>query len=430
MSKEQNITHEQGLKWLFFDLNSYFASVEQQENPALRGRPVAVVPMKTDSTCAIAASYEAKAYGVKTGTKIYEAKKMCPELICVEARHKIYTDYHHRIFAELENHIPVTKVCSIDEGACRLLGREQRPDNARALAGRIKQGIWQNVGSHINCSIGIAPNRFLAKVASDMEKPNGLTILTPDKLPAALFTLKLTDLPGINVNMERRLNRAGIYSVRQFYELAPKQARSIWGSVNGERFWYALHGYDFEEAETQKRVIGHSRVLDPATRAPDRAFTITQRLTVKAASRLRRYNLYAGEFALKVRATTGEKWGSALRLNEPAQDNFSFLAALQELWNLMLAELPHRDLRLHKTSIALYNLYEVQNITPDLFSYTGTAQTVQKHAKNNALSEAMDKINNRYGQTALQMGLTGKDQANIGTKIAFTRIPDSAEFME
>lgn len=430
MSKEQNITHEQGLKWLFFDLNSYFASVEQQENPALRGRPVAVVPMKTDSTCAIAASYEAKAYGVKTGTKIYEAKKMCPGLICVEARHKIYTDCHHRIFAELENHIPVTKVCSIDEGACRLLGREQRPDNARALAGRIKQGIWQNVGSHINCSIGIAPNRFLAKVASDMEKPNGLTILTPDKLPAALFALKLTDLPGINVNMERRLNRAGIYSVRQFYELAPKQARSIWGSVNGERFWYALHGYDFEEAEPQKRVIGHSRVLDPATRAPDRAFTITQRLTVKAASRLRRYNLYAGEFALKTRTTQGEKWGSALRLKEPAHDNFTFLAALQDLWNLMLAELPHRDLRLHKTSIALYNLCEVQNITPDLFSYTGTAQTAQKHAKNNALSEAMDKINNRYGQTALQMGLTGKDQANIGTKIAFTRIPDSAEFME
>lgn len=432
MTKEQNIMPEQGLKWLFFDLNSYFASVEQQENPHLRGRPVAVVPMKTDSTCAIAASYEAKAYGVKTGTKIYEAKKMCPGLICVEARHKIYTDYHHRIFAELENHIPVTKVCSIDEGACQLLGREQLPENARALAGKIRQGIWDHVGCSINCSIGIAPNRFLAKVASDMEKPNGLTILTTDKLPDALFALKLTDLPGINVNMEQRLNRAGVYSVRQFYELAPKQARSIWGSVNGERFWYALHGYDFEEQETQKRVIGHSRVLDPATRPPERAFTITQRLTVKAASRLRRYGLYAGEFALKIRTTGGERWASTLRLHEPAQDNFAFLAALQELWNLMLAELAHRDkgLRLHKTSIALYNLCEVQNITPDLFSYAGTAPTVQKQVKNTALTEAMDKINSRYGQTALQMGLTGKDQANIGTKIAFTRIPDSAEFME
>src|SRR5690554_8020124 len=93
------------LKWLFFDLNSYFASVEQQDRPELRGKPVAVVPMKTNSTCAIAASYEAKAYGVKTGTMIYEARKMCPGLICVEARHNVYVDYHKRIFGEVENHL-------------------------------------------------------------------------------------------------------------------------------------------------------------------------------------------------------------------------------------------------------------------------------------------------------------------------------------
>jgi len=124
----------QSLKWLFFDLNSYFASVEQQDCPELRHKPVAVVPALTDSTCAIAASYEAKAYGVKTGTKIYEAKKLCPGLICVLARHDVYVEYHHRIFNEVENHIPIEKKCSVDEAACRLMKNEQYPEKAMAIA--------------------------------------------------------------------------------------------------------------------------------------------------------------------------------------------------------------------------------------------------------------------------------------------------------
>jgi DNA polymerase-4 len=122
-----------GLHWLFFDLNSYFASVEQQENPALMGRPVAVVPMMTDSTCAIAASYEAKRYGIITGTKIYEAKQMCPDLVCVLARHDVYVDYHHRILEELENHIHISKVCSIDEAACRLIGAEREKGRTQLI---------------------------------------------------------------------------------------------------------------------------------------------------------------------------------------------------------------------------------------------------------------------------------------------------------
>ena len=123
-----------GLKWLFLDLNSYFASVEQQHNPALRGKPVAVVPAMTDSTCAIAASYEAKAFGIRTGTKIYEAKKMCPSLICIQADHKKYVDYHHQIIAATERCLPVHKTWSVDEFDCLLLGREREPANAIALA--------------------------------------------------------------------------------------------------------------------------------------------------------------------------------------------------------------------------------------------------------------------------------------------------------
>lgn len=111
---------EPGLKWLFLDLNSYFASVEQQERPHLRGKPVAVVPMETDHTCAIAASYEAKAYGIKTGTMIRDAKKMCPNLTCVLARHDKYVEYHHKIVDEIALHTPINKIWSIDELSSRL----------------------------------------------------------------------------------------------------------------------------------------------------------------------------------------------------------------------------------------------------------------------------------------------------------------------
>ena len=99
------------MNWLFVDLNSYFASVEQQDRPELRGKPVGVVPMMADTTCCIAASYEAKAFGVKTGTIVADARRMCPDIVLVEARHELYVDYHHRIVEAVESCLPVTAVC-------------------------------------------------------------------------------------------------------------------------------------------------------------------------------------------------------------------------------------------------------------------------------------------------------------------------------
>ena len=125
------------LRWLYLDLNSYFASVEQQLDPALRGRPVVVAPVNTDATSAIAASYEAKAYGIKTGTKIYEARALCRDLIVVPGRHEDYVRYHHMIIAEVGRHVPVTAVCSIDEVACRLMDNENGVAEVTALAARI-----------------------------------------------------------------------------------------------------------------------------------------------------------------------------------------------------------------------------------------------------------------------------------------------------
>jgi DNA polymerase-4 len=416
-------------QWLFLDLNSYFASVEQQDRPALRGKPIAITPLPSESTCAIAASYEAKAYGIKTGTKIYDARRMCPELICVPARHDIYVEYHHKILAEVVRHTPINKICSIDELSSRLPPNKQSLEAATALSARIKDGIRQNVGEAIKCSIGVAPNAFLAKIATDMMKPDGLVILDEGNMIPRLFALKLTDLPGINVNMKARLMKSGVYSVEQFWNLSPKHARAVWGSVEGERFWYKLHGYDVPDTVTHTSMIGHSRILDPELRAPEVAKLVARRLTIKAAGRLRRTPYYASDFALSVREAGdgGQKFSMACRMS-PAHDNYTFLDALDGLWGEMMRVL--NPWKIKKINVALYNLHERGQITPDLFEEVSDVhQEVQ--AKHETLSNLMDKINQKYGSEAIRLGVSPKTQAGyVGTKIAFLRSPDLEEFNE
>lgn len=437
---------EQTLKWLFLDLNSYFASVEQQENPSLRGKPIAVVPADTFYTCAIAASKEAKAYGVKTGTLITDAKRMCPGLICVQARHDIYVRYHNRIIEEVIKHTPINKIWSIDELDSCLPPSRRTEEKAREVAMRIKHGIWSAIGPAVSCSIGIAPTSLLGKIASDMQKPDGLIILHPEALPGSLLDLNLTSLPGIGANMERRLHRAGITTMAQLWNIAPKQARKIWGSVQGEQFWYRLHGYEVPYQPTQKSMIGHSRVLDPAMRTPDTTRLMARRLLTKATGRLRDANLYAGILSLGVSVqlphdgssgyqshtkTPVLRWRGEIRLS-PCNDPFTFMAQLDVLWDDMRAyfahtyNLPHP--RFKKVSTLLLSLREKEQITGDLFDQP-IPEEREKTIKNEALASAIEKLRKRYEKEVITLGVPPKTLAGyVGTKIAFNRVPDETEF--
>lgn len=417
-----------GLRWLYVDFNSYFASVEQQLRPALRGRPVAVIPVETDSTCAIAASYEAKAFGVKTGTPIYEARKMCPGLICVLARHEHYTEFHQRLIDEIDRHIPVTAVCSIDEMACRLMNNERSPERARAIALAIKAGIARNVGEYVRCSIGLAPSKYLAKVATDLQKPDGLTVLMPEDLPERLYALALRDLPGIGRNMERRLNRAGIDDLRTLVRFTPKHLRAVWGSLWGERMWYYLRGYDLPDAETDRRSIGHSHVLAPEMRPPEQAHIIARRLTMKATARLRRIGYYAEKFSLSVRIEGGPRLAFEAGCTA-ASDSFLFLSLLEALWQTMLRQ--SGGVRIKKIGVVLHGLVPEADVhrQPDLFAPAAPAAATSK--RHEAVSHAIDRLNRRFGRDTVLLGtMGGRKTSATGTKIAFTRIPDIEEFVE
>jgi len=440
------------LRWLYIDLNSYFASVEQQLQPRLRGRPVVVAPMAgTDSTCAIAASYEAKAFGIKTGTMIYEARKLCPSLQVVPARHDKYVAFHHRIMAEIEQHIPLTKVCSIDEVACRLMGEQQKRGNALALARRIKQGIMDNVGICLRTSIGAAPNRFLSKVASNMQKPDGLTVLEAHELPGRLLDLKLRDLPGIGGKLEQRLRNAGITSLQDFWNLNPKHARKIWHSVEGERFWYALRGVEVDEPPEKKRhTIGHSHVLSPRMRPNHKARIVARRLTVKAVTRMRRHGFYAQFYNLYVRYDIQDqhqlsreqtRWQGHVKL-PMAQNNFTFLKALNQLWEDMTTKSGqdnnpqnynpqnYNSQRIKQISVALYSLTHQDDMMPDMFEALNDP-VAREQKKHNRLSKALDIINKKYGLDTIVIGALPEPMSrHTGSKIAFTRIPEKAEFYE
>lgn len=426
----------QPLRWLYLDLNSYFASVEQQLNPELRGRPVAVAPVMTDSTCAIAASYEAKAFGIKTGTPIWEARAKCRELVVVPARHGEYVRFHHAIIAEVERHVPVTAVCSIDEVACRLMDNENDPASVAALSERVKAGIAANVGSALKCSIGVAPNRLLAKMAADMEKPDGLTMLTSATLHERLCTLVPGDIPGIGRNMERRLAAAGVVDMARILALEPREARQVWGSVWGERLHWLLRGRDLPELPTERRSIGHSQVLSPELRSPVPARLVARRLLVKAATRLRRLERRTALLVLSVKgeadrnddsAAARQKWSRALRLI-PAHDNFTLLAGLDALWRTMRGEFAPQ--RYRQVSVALLELSPASEAQLALFDRDGMAGAATE-AKRLALSRAMDRVNHRWGRDAVTIGHDARGAARgSGPKIAFTRIPELAEFNE
>ncbi|MGB4101513.1 MAG: DNA polymerase [Alphaproteobacteria bacterium] len=400
-----------GLRWLVLDLNSFFASCEQQERPELRGQPVAVVPLLAETTCAIAASYPAKAYGIKTGTPVHEARRLCPELRVVPARPKLYVTYHQRILQAIESCIPVEEVMSIDEVACRLDRVQQEPEQARQLARRIKGAIRAQVGICLTSSIGIAANKLLAKLASDMQKPDGLTLLLPAAMPAPILHLPVEALSGIGHQMGLRLRQAGITDMAALWAADSGRLRAIWGGVTGVRYHALLHGADFPSPARQRGSISHQHVLPPAQRTLHAATPILRQLLTRAAERLRREGFSCRKLVLDIKWTQqGGHWGVERRC-AATQDTGILLRVLMD----MLAHAPLRyPLRV---GVALVELTPAVTQQPDLFTRRPSA----------ALMGAIDRMNLKYGRGTVHYGLAARETRHMTSKIAFQRVPDRLE---
>jgi DNA polymerase-4 len=397
------------LRYLFVDMNAFFASVEQQDHPELRGKPVAVVPVMARTTCCLAVSYEGKAKGVKTGTPVWEAEKLCPGMVFITGRHDRYTEVHHKIVKAVGRCAPVERVLSVDEMACQLIGDERKPEAASAIARKIKAEIRNTVGDYLRCSIGVGPNVMLAKVAGDMKKPDGLTLIEPRDLPGALYPLKLTDFPGIGRQMEQRFLRHGISTVRQLIALTARQLSTVWGSrVHGERWYHLLRGDDVPEKATKRRTVSHSHVLPPELRTDAGAHGVLSRLIHKAAARLRTMDYWAGALSVALRYEAGGRWEAGCELPK-CQDTLNLLRAFGELWKRR----PETD-QPKQVYMVLSDLVPARSATQSLFEFDRQVT---------ALSHAMDRVNRLFGRHTVRFGTVFGSEETAPTRIAFNRIP-------
>lgn len=393
---------------MFVDMNAFFASVEQQDDPSLRGRPVGVVPIAAASSCCIAASYEARALGVRTGTIAAEARRLCPGIVLRQARVSRYVRVHHALRAAIDAVVPVEAACSIDEFRCRLTGWQAEPGEALSLARRVRERIRTEVGEALRSSIGLAPNGMLAKLASGLRKPNGLTVIGRDELPRVLHSLSLTDFPGISGRMEARLHRHGIRDVASLCVAPRAQLRAVWGGVVGEDWWHWLRGEEAGRTAGQRRSFGNQHVLAPALRTPEGSRAVAVRLLHKAAARLRAHGSLARRLDLHVDPIDGPPRGGTRRFT-PTAETGDLLHWLLSIWD-SAAGMPAR-----RIGVVLGDLVAAEQAGEPLF---------EPERARGRLGAAMDRINQRLGHAAVYYGSMHAAKDAAPRRIAFGSIPD------
>lgn len=412
------------LNALYVDFNSYFASVEQQLHPELRGKPIGVLAVMAETTCCIAASYEAKAFGIKTGTMVRDARKLCRDIIFIEARPSIYVEHHHKLIEIVESCTHVEKVLSIDEMVCYLTGSQRTKENALKLAAKIKRTISKQY-EYIRSSIGIAPNTFLAKIASNMQKPDGCVLIEDADIPQKLFSLKLRALNGIGSQMEARLNHHKITTVEALYALNREQLRAAWGSIEGERYYDKLRGIEPFYVKNARSSLGHSHVLPPEQRNIAGAKAVLHRLLQKAAMRLRSYDLLTSHISIKIKLRN-PKTKETFKTKETVRFfNESDISATNDTLKLtdaleaLFKELPKACQNNEPIAVGVNftALSSAQDAAYDLF-------TLKPSANETKLNKALDILNLKYGKNTVYFAGAHDALKDAPMRIAFNHIPD------
>jgi DNA polymerase-4 len=411
------------IECLYLDFDGFFASVEQTAHPELRGLPVGVVPFTgTDRTCVIAVSREAKLHGIGNAMAVAEARALCPDIVLVPQSPDLYRRAHNALLSEISAVLPIAAVKSIDELTCRV--EPSHRSDPLALGQRIKERIAAGVGPYITCSIGF--NRQLAKMACKAGKRvggrygDGNNVWHPEGMPAPLLRLSLDDIPGVGKRMRERLMRAGIETMAALLATQPKHMRALWGNVNGERLWYALHGYEVHAPPSARGMYGHGRVLPPDARAPAQARTASRFLLVKAARRMRRDGWNAGRLTLWL-SLYGKEWGRDIRL--PAvHDDQAVLVALEALWKSAHAALP-RSFRVVQVGVTLSDITRANERQLDILLNDDVPRR-----KWESTTAAIDGLNRKYGRTLISVGPWTSAGEFAGGKISYTRIPRAEDF--
>ncbi len=390
---------------LHIDMNAFFASVEQRADPALQGRPIAVVGSKHRGVV-LSPSYEARAYGVKTGMTYGEARKACSGIEMVVADSAKYSAACKELLVIWQSFTPVVELFSIDEAFLDVTGCEPLFGDPVRMALSIKERIWREM--RLTCSIGIGPNKLLAKLGSDMQKPDGLVLITPEDVAAVLEDLPVQQLCGIGPSLTRHLAAMGILTCGQLGRAPVEQLRARFG-VLGDRLHDMGLGIDddavtepVEQAAEESRSMGHSMTLDNDCRDMAEIERHILQLSEKVGRRLRR-GFYKG------RTVT-------LTLRYPDFVTFSRQRRLQHAVN--------HGLDIHAAAVGILRETPLrQPVRLIGVSVSGLERNVMQMAlfnhdrKRDGIDHAMDEINDRFGSFTVTWG-TLKERYEHGRVIS------------
>lgn len=407
---------------MHIDLNSCFATVEQQARPRLRGKPIGIVNRRTEHTAIVTASYEAKAMGVKVGMKLKDAQKLCPGIIGVESDPPKYRYVYHKLMGIMRDYSPSLTMKSIDEGvidfnqtSAAIKGRDMQD-----IGREIKQRLKDEIGCAMRCNVGIGTNQFLAKTAAGLNKPDGMDVLTSQNIRQVFSALKLTDLTGIAHRNEHRLNAVGIYTPLQFLDASPETlAKMVFKSVCGYQWHQRLRGWEVDDVQYDLKTAGRQYVLErrnmPRAEVLTRLHTLAEATGAKLRSQgknARGVGVYARIADVDALGESNGRWGR--KGNYWHQKHLAPLPFFSDkaIWSIasrLFAGAPHGDIR--EIGVHVYHLHDGLSDQLTLFG--------DDLAREQKITWAVDEINQRYGERTIHSADTIHSSQIVKTKVPF-----------
>jgi DNA polymerase-4 len=370
---------------MLIDMDAFFASVEQQSNPALRGRPIAVIG-SDKRTVITAASYEAKALGIKTGMNKFEAKRICPALILVVGNNHKYTHTCRELAAMYSIYTPDVEVYSIDEAFLDVTDTQHLFGGAMSIGAQLKREIKKTFG--INASVGIAHNKLMAKLASDISKPDGLRFIGIQDTPKVLEDMPPDKLWGIGRGINKRLALMGITTCGQLGRTSSAFLRSHFGII-GERLKEMGLGIGstYENVDTSEaKSIGHSMTLPKDIINMRHIEAYILKLSEMVARRARRYNLVGSIVSVVIRYKSFNTFSKQKKISIFTNDTH------------IISETAMRLVK----GVRLTEAVRLLGVTlSGLMEDTGQVSIFEEYQKRDALIKSMDTINDKYGESTV-----------------------------
>ncbi len=382
-------------KILHADLDSFYASVEQRDDPSLRGRPVIV-----GGGVVLAASYEAKAYGVRTAMGGRRARELCPDAVVVSPRMTAYSDASKAVFELFRDTTPLVEGLSIDEAFLDVRGLRRISGTPREIAVRLRRRVLDEVGLPI--TVGVARTKFLAKVASAVAKPDGLLVVPPDGELAFLHPLPVERLWGVGPVTSEKLRARGIVTVGQVAQLAETTLVGLLGRAAGRHLHALAHNRDPRRVDVgrRRRSIGTQRALGRRRRSQEALDAILVGLVDRLARRLRKARRVCRTMILRMRFDDFSRATRSYTLDEATAQTQTLLATGRGLLAASMPMIERQGLTLLGITFTnLQNADAVQLALP----FDGRRAT--------ALDAALDRVRERYGSAAITRAvLLGRDQ--------------------